>query len=61
VTIDSALVCGGSGALGAAVVRAFLGRGDHVVSVDRQLPLPGTLLPTAWTAIRTSAARSTTR
>jgi NAD(P)-dependent dehydrogenase (short-subunit alcohol dehydrogenase family) len=32
---DLALVCGGSGALGAAVVRAFLGRGDRVVSAGR--------------------------
>lgn len=33
---DLALVCGGSGALGAAVVDAFLARGDRVVSVARQ-------------------------
>lgn len=45
MTADSALVCGGSGALGAAVVRVFLGRGDRVVSVDRQLPPAGHALP----------------
>lgn len=33
---DIAVVCGGSGALGAAVVRAFLDRGDRVVSVERR-------------------------
>jgi NAD(P)-dependent dehydrogenase (short-subunit alcohol dehydrogenase family) len=32
---DVALVCGGSGALGSAVVRAFLARGDVVVSAGR--------------------------
>jgi NAD(P)-dependent dehydrogenase (short-subunit alcohol dehydrogenase family) len=32
---DVALVCGGSGALGAAVVRAFLARGDRVVAAAR--------------------------
>lgn len=31
---DVALVCGGSGALGRAVVDAFLARGDRVVSAD---------------------------
>jgi NAD(P)-dependent dehydrogenase (short-subunit alcohol dehydrogenase family) len=35
---DVALVCGGSGALGAAVVDAFLARGDRVVSVSRRSP-----------------------
>lgn len=35
---DVALVCGGSGALGAAVVRAFVERGDRVVAADRRLP-----------------------
>lgn len=33
---DVAVVCGGSGALGAAVVRAFRARGDRVVSADRR-------------------------
>lgn len=33
---DLALVCGGSGSLGSAVVRAFLERGDSVVTADRQ-------------------------
>jgi NAD(P)-dependent dehydrogenase (short-subunit alcohol dehydrogenase family) len=33
---DVALVCGGSGALGSAVVRAFLARGDVVISAARQ-------------------------
>jgi NAD(P)-dependent dehydrogenase (short-subunit alcohol dehydrogenase family) len=33
---DVALVCGGSGALGSAVVRAFLARGDVVISAGRQ-------------------------
>jgi NAD(P)-dependent dehydrogenase (short-subunit alcohol dehydrogenase family) len=33
---DVALVCGGSGALGSAVVRAFLARGDVVVSAGRR-------------------------
>ncbi len=33
---DVALVCGGSGALGAEIVRALLDRGDRVVAVDRQ-------------------------
>ncbi len=32
---DVALVCGASGALGAAVVRAFAARGDHVVAAAR--------------------------
>lgn len=32
---DVALVCGGSGALGSAVVSAFLARGDHVITADR--------------------------
>ena len=32
---DVALVCGGSGALGSAVVRAFLARGDRVITADR--------------------------
>jgi NAD(P)-dependent dehydrogenase (short-subunit alcohol dehydrogenase family) len=32
---DLALVCGGSGVLGAALVDAFLARGDQVVVVDR--------------------------
>jgi NAD(P)-dependent dehydrogenase (short-subunit alcohol dehydrogenase family) len=32
---DVALVCGGGGALGGALVEAFLARGDHVVAVDR--------------------------
>ena len=32
---DVALVCGGSGALGAAVARAFRARGDRVVCADR--------------------------
>lgn len=41
MTADVALVCGGSGALGAAVVRAFLARGDRVVSIERQ-PVAGT-------------------
>jgi NAD(P)-dependent dehydrogenase (short-subunit alcohol dehydrogenase family) len=35
---DVALVCGGSGALGAAVVEAFLARGDRVVSTGRRPP-----------------------
>lgn len=35
MTADVSLVCGASGALGAAVVRAFLARGDRVVAVDR--------------------------
>jgi len=35
---DVALVCGGSGALGAAVVDAFLARGDCVVSAARRPP-----------------------
>lgn len=35
---DVALVCGGSGALGAAVVDAFLARGDRVVSAARRSP-----------------------
>lgn len=33
---DLALVCGGSGALGAAVARAFRARGDRVVCADRR-------------------------
>jgi len=33
---DIALVCGGGGALGSALVEALLARGDHVVSVDRR-------------------------
>jgi NAD(P)-dependent dehydrogenase (short-subunit alcohol dehydrogenase family) len=33
---DVALVCGGSGALGSAVVRAFLARGDVVISAGRR-------------------------
>jgi NAD(P)-dependent dehydrogenase (short-subunit alcohol dehydrogenase family) len=33
---DLALVCGGGGALGAALVDAFLTRGDRVVSVDQR-------------------------
>lgn len=32
---DVALVCGGGGALGSALVAAFLGRGDRVVACDR--------------------------
>ena len=32
---DVALVCGGGGALGGALVEAFLARGDRVVAVDR--------------------------
>jgi NAD(P)-dependent dehydrogenase (short-subunit alcohol dehydrogenase family) len=32
---DLALVCGGSGVLGGALVEAFLGRGDRVVVADR--------------------------
>ena len=32
---DLALVCGGSGALGGALVEAFVARGDRVVVVDR--------------------------
>jgi NAD(P)-dependent dehydrogenase (short-subunit alcohol dehydrogenase family) len=32
---DVALVCGGSGVLGAALVDAFVSRGDHVVIADR--------------------------
>ena len=32
---DLALVCGGSGALGSALVEAFLARGDEVVAADR--------------------------
>ena len=32
---DVALVCGGGGALGSALVAAFLERGDHVVAADR--------------------------
>jgi NAD(P)-dependent dehydrogenase (short-subunit alcohol dehydrogenase family) len=32
---DLALVCGGGGALGSALVEAFLARGDRVVAVDR--------------------------
>lgn len=32
---DVALVCGGGGALGGALVEAFLARGDDVVAVDR--------------------------
>lgn len=32
---DVALVCGGSGALGAAVVSALIERGDNVVAADR--------------------------
>jgi NAD(P)-dependent dehydrogenase (short-subunit alcohol dehydrogenase family) len=35
---DVALVCGGSGALGAAVVDAFVARGDRVVSAARRPP-----------------------
>lgn len=41
---DLALVCGGSGALGAAVARAFAARGDRVVCADRrplESPAPG--------------------
>lgn len=33
---DVALVCGGSGALGASVARAFLARGERVVTADRR-------------------------
>lgn len=32
---DVVLVCGGSGALGSAVVRAFLARGDRVIAASR--------------------------
>jgi NAD(P)-dependent dehydrogenase (short-subunit alcohol dehydrogenase family) len=32
---DIALVCGGGGALGIALVAAFLERGDHVIAADR--------------------------
>jgi NAD(P)-dependent dehydrogenase (short-subunit alcohol dehydrogenase family) len=35
---DLALVCGGGGALGGALVDAFLARGDAVVAVDRHAP-----------------------
>ena len=41
---DVALVCGGSGALGAEIVRALLARGDRVVAADRHPhdnPAPG--------------------
>jgi NAD(P)-dependent dehydrogenase (short-subunit alcohol dehydrogenase family) len=39
---DVALVCGGSGALGSALVEAFLARGDHVVVADRAADGPAT-------------------
>jgi NAD(P)-dependent dehydrogenase (short-subunit alcohol dehydrogenase family) len=35
---DLALVCGGHGVLGRAVIDAFLARGDHVVAVGRRTP-----------------------
>jgi NAD(P)-dependent dehydrogenase (short-subunit alcohol dehydrogenase family) len=35
---ELALVCGGGGALGGALVDAFLARGDEVVAVDRHVP-----------------------
>lgn len=42
---DVALVCGGGGALGSALVAAFLARGDDVVAIDRhpheEPPPPG--------------------
>jgi NAD(P)-dependent dehydrogenase (short-subunit alcohol dehydrogenase family) len=34
---DVALVCGGGGVLGSAIVRALLDRGDRVVSVERRV------------------------
>jgi NAD(P)-dependent dehydrogenase (short-subunit alcohol dehydrogenase family) len=37
---DLALVCGGSGALGGALVEAFLARGDEVVAADRVVSGP---------------------
>jgi NAD(P)-dependent dehydrogenase (short-subunit alcohol dehydrogenase family) len=38
---DLALVCGGSGALGSALVEVFLARGDEVVAADRVAAGPG--------------------
>jgi NAD(P)-dependent dehydrogenase (short-subunit alcohol dehydrogenase family) len=40
--VTVALVCGGGGALGGAIVDAFVGRGDLVIAVDQRPPkMPG--------------------